>query len=70
MKKLIPFNSLWVGDRFRAHGNLWTYLGSGTARQHSRHSIQLHHSGHGYTSDTICSFEPNEQVEFVPPNAA
>jgi hypothetical protein len=74
MKKLtlIEVEQMWVGDRFRAHGSVWTYLGAtdekyATARKHSPESIALNDRGHGYFGDTICTFERKERVEFVAP---
>lgn len=64
------FGALWVGDRFTAHGSLWTRLDHRTARQHRPESIELGERGAGFLADTICSFEPDEQVEFVPPRPA
>jgi hypothetical protein len=63
------FSDLWVGDRFNAYGELWTKQGHDAARQHSKESIALGARGYGYIGDTICSFEPEDAVEFVPPAA-
>lgn len=65
----MKIKDLWVGDRFRAHGSLWTYVGEGTARKHSAASIALGAQGHGYIGDTVCGFEPDEEVAFIPPVA-
>lgn len=63
----VAIRELWAGDRFRAHGFLWTYLGSGTARQHGSASVNLKERGFGYQGDVICQFQHNERVEFIPP---
>lgn len=63
----VMISKLWVGDRFYAYDKLWTYLGEHTARNHRKESIQLGERGYGYIGDTICSFEPDELVRFVPP---
>ena len=69
MAEPLVFADLWVGDRFNAHGSMWTKLGHDTARQHSERAIALRDRGYGYIGDTICSFEPENAVEFVPPTA-
>lgn len=66
----MKISELWVGDRFRAHGSLWTSLGRDgtgtiTARKHSPESQALGARGYGYIGDTICSFEDGEEVEFL-----
>ena len=67
MTEPLVFADLWVGDRFNAHGSMWTKLGHETARQHSPRAVELGLRGYGYIGDTICSFEPENAVEFVPP---
>ena len=64
-KKIITFKDLWVGDRFRVYGSLWTKIGHNTARKHSKEGLALKERSYGYIGDTICSFEEDE-VEFVP----
>lgn len=71
----VAVRALWAGDRFRAYGSLWTYLGAesdadGTARKHSEHSIEMGDRGYGYMADSICTFERDVSVEFVEPNDA
>lgn len=61
------FGTLWVGDRFTADGNLWTKLGHDTARQHSESGINLGDKGFGYIGDSVCSFDKEDAVTFVPP---
>jgi len=63
-KEVVTIGQLWVGDRFVWNGDLWTYLGEGTARKHSKESIALGKNGHGYIGDSICIFE-NERVIFI-----
>lgn len=65
----VKFEQLWVGDRFRACDSLWTCIGGGRARKHSDSSIKLGTRGFGYIGDTVCSFEANDLVEFVPVEA-
>lgn len=70
----VRVEELMVGDRFRAYGALWTYLGrnargEATARKHSQESIRGREAGYGYKMDTICCFSPREKVEFVPVGA-
>ena len=67
MAEQLVFAGLWVGDRFNAYGHMWTKLGHATARQHSPEAIALRERGYGYICDTICSFEPESAVDFVPP---
>lgn len=62
----VKFSDLWVGDRFYSGKNLWTKLDHRTARQHSKQSISLREKGYGYIGDTICSFEPEDKVNFAP----
>lgn len=63
----IEFKELWIADRFKlSNGSLWTKVGNDTARQHSKESINLKERGYGYLGDAICSFEPEDKVEFVP----
>ncbi len=64
----VKFGDLWVGDRFVAYGSLWTCIDRETARKHGSESINLLERGYGYVGDTLCSFEPNSMVNFVPPN--
>jgi hypothetical protein len=61
------FGALWVGDRFMAHGQMWTRLDESTARQHCERSIALGDSGLAYIGDAVCSFERDDEVEFVAP---
>ena len=63
------FDELWVGDRFVAYDALWTKIGHGCARKHGKESMVLGDSGHGYRGDTLCSFESEDDVRFLPPNA-
>lgn len=60
--------ALWVGDRFRSGGTLWTLLEPGIARRHSAGSVALGSRGWGYLGDSVCSFELGTRVEFVPPS--
>ncbi len=64
------FDELYVGDRFTAFGNLWTKTECDQARQHRAEGIALGDSGYGYRADTICSFGRDDEVKFVPPDAA
>jgi hypothetical protein len=63
---------LWVGDRFVAHGSLWTYLGpdgdgkTATARKHSMGCLRLREKSYGYIGDVICSFALSDEVIFQP----
>lgn len=63
---LIKFEELTVGDRFNALNTIWTKLSATTARKHSTTSIELGSKGYGYIGDSICSFELEERVEFLP----
>lgn len=59
------FKTLYVGDRFVAHGSLWTKIDVHTARQHSEHSIRMGAAGYGHRLDSICTFEADKEVQFV-----
>ena len=61
------FADLWSGDRFVAFGTLWTKIDPDYARKHSKESIALAEQGHGYMGDTVCSFDRDDEVGFVPP---
>ena len=62
------FDQLCSGDRFSRSGkdDLWTKIDPNTARHHSNESRSLRERGYGYIGDGICSFERDEEVEFVP----
>jgi hypothetical protein len=62
----IRFRDLMEGDRFTAHGTLWTKLGPVTARKHGQAGIELGLKGYGYVGDSICSFGKEDSVVFVP----
>lgn len=64
----LKFKDLWVGDRFRCGESLWTCLDHRTARRHCDEGTALAERGYGYIGDAICSFEPDDAVEFVPVN--
>lgn len=64
----MKFSDLIYGDRFVAVGSLWTKLSEPfTARKHSESSINLGIRGNAYFGDFICSFEADDEVEFIPP---
>lgn len=65
MSRMI-FSELHPGDRFVAYKNLYTKLDHQKARKHSQESSDLLDKGYGYIGDPIVSFDPNEQVRFVP----
>lgn len=64
----MKFEQLHAGDRFRrsGKGDLWTKIDPGTARRHSNESRALGGRGYGYIGDGICSFERDDEVDFVP----
>lgn len=62
------FDELWTGDRFIAYEALWTKIDPECARKHSKESMALGERGHGYIGDTICSFDREDEVRFLPPN--
>ena len=62
----IRFCDLTEGDRFTAHGALWTKTGPETARKHDKEGINLGRRGYGYVGDSICSFGNDDPVVFVP----
>lgn len=64
----VIISQLWVGDRFKAHGALWTWIGDGCARRHCSESIDLGERGYGYIGDAVCSFDSRDVVRFVAPN--
>lgn len=61
------FGDLWVGDRFTAYNGLWTKVDWESARHHSNASRALASRGFGYIGDTLCNFEKESLVTFVPP---
>lgn len=63
----VRFDALTAGDRFTAVGALWTKLHGQAARKHSAASRGLQERGYGHLGDPVCSFEPEDLVEFVPP---
>ena len=69
MKKIRAKDLAW-GDRFLAHGSLWTVTDISpewiVARKHGPESTALGSKGYGYIGDQICSFKPGEKVVFVP----
>lgn len=65
MKDLLKFKQLWVGDRFLCHGSLWTKISLDTARLHSSEGIALKELSYNYIGDTVCSFELEDEIEFV-----
>ena len=64
----MKFDQLYAGDRFSRSGkdDLWTKIDPGAARRHSDESRSLGDRGYGYYGDAICSFERDDEVEFVP----
>ena len=62
----LRFDELFIGDRFVFVNTLWTKVDPDAARKHSKSSIALAAKGFGYVGDTICSFERNDKVDFVP----
>lgn len=68
------FDELYAGDRFQrinsldelVLGEVWTKLDSQTARRHSPESIKLGSQSNGYIGDTICAFDEDDAVSFVP----
>jgi hypothetical protein len=68
MKVLTPvkFSQLWVGDRFISGNRLWTKLETDTARNHSNQERALNERSWGYIGSSICSFEKDDIVDFVP----
>lgn len=64
----VTFGDLAPGDRFKAHGTLWTKLSHETARRHTPDSRELEECGWGYHGDPVCSFRLGEQIAFIPPD--
>ena len=64
---VVVFNDLYVGDRFIAYEALWTKIDTDIARKHSEDSMNLGERGYGYRLDSICSFDNDDEVRFVPP---
>lgn len=66
----LTFAELTAGDRFKAHGAVWTKLSGGRsegiARKHGEASCQLGLQGFGYIGDSVCSFDSTDPVEFLP----
>lgn len=63
------FEELTPGDRFKAHGSLWTKLDATTARRHSDVSILLGTNGYSCI-DPSCSFSANDEVAFAAVDAS
>lgn len=70
----VKIKQLWIGDRFRAYDAIWTLYGPvsddnggwARARKHGEESVRLKDRSFGYMGDNLCSFEPDEEVEFIP----
>jgi len=65
----VTFDKLYVGDRFKALGYLWTKIDWDTARRHGDESMKLGEDGFGYMGDLVATVERAEPVVFQPPVA-
>lgn len=65
-EKPLTFEDLYTGDRFKIGETLWTKIDSETARKHGASELNLRERGYGYHGSAICSFGPDDAVEFVP----
>lgn len=57
----MKFSELYFGDRFLAHDALWCRIDTTIARK-------ITTSLPAYIGDPVCSFDPQDEVEFVPPH--